>query len=68
MFPGDNIQTAMSVAKEAGIIEATDKTVEIHVSTENTKIPELEYHVVHHGENNAKNVNNLRCCFYNVAY
>lgn len=56
MITGDNIQTAMSVAKEAGIIEVNDTTVEIHVADENAKIPELEYHMIHHGEAPTKNI------------
>lgn len=55
MITGDNIQTALSVAKECGIIGPRDTTVELHISDENSKIPELEYHVSQNDDGQLKN-------------
>lgn len=40
---GDNILTALSVAKECGIIEAGESVVEVSAEEENSKAPQIRY-------------------------
>lgn len=50
-FLGDNLQTAVSVAKECSIIDPNDVTIEVNLINERDKPPELIYTVVHRREN-----------------
>ncbi|XP_073986306.1 polyamine-transporting ATPase 13A3-like isoform X2 [Rhodnius prolixus] len=51
MITGDNLQTAVSVAKECSIIDPNDVTIEVNLINERDKPPELIYTVVHRREN-----------------
>lgn len=66
---GDNVETAVSVAKECTIIDYNDVTVEVNLINERNKYPELVYTVLQCQENlpNVSLIYHLGSCYIFVA-